>query len=73
MNALTMGTVSFISLKILYGVVNEDEEVIGISKINDSYNINMTYYRLICCREASYSSMESIAGLEQNIHRGIIQ
>lgn len=73
MNALTIGTVSFISLKIVYGMANEDEEVIGINNVNDYYNINMRFYRLTCCREASYRPMESIAELGQNIHQGITQ
>lgn len=73
MNALTIVAVSFIGLKIIYGMACGYEGVVGVSNINDSYNINMRFYRLTCCRQSFCSAVEGIAELEENVYRRVLQ
>jgi len=61
MNTLITGAVSFVDTEIIYGMANEDKEVIDIDSINDYYDMRMRFSQLRCCRQASSISVECLA------------
>jgi len=73
MNTLITSAVSFVGSEIIYGMANEDKEVIGIDSINDYYDICMRFSQLRCCRQASLISVECLAKFVESIYQRIIQ